>query len=512
MSRNTASSTQPRSALPTGATVPTDWLAERAARTPSRAALIWREQVWTYGALHEAVNRMAAQLHAAGVRPGDRVAMLLPNSPAALFLLHAALRVGATLVPLNTRLTTAELAWQVGQTAPALLVHSHATSAQAEPLGAHVPLFNVDEPPHTPATAVSFTPLPFDGVQAIVFTSGTTGRPKGAMLTLANHFWSATASGWRLGVQRDDCWLLCMPLYHVGGMAILLRSALYGTAVCLHERFDTDAVAHALDSGRITLVSVVPTMLKRLLDARGDRPFHPAVRTVLVGGAATPPPLLERALAAGVPVALTYGLTEAASQVATAAPDEVQAAPGTVGAPLWGTTVRIVRDDGTSAAVGEVGEIVVRGLTVMRGYWQDPDATAHTLRDGWLHTGDMGYLDEAGRLWMMQRRTDLIVSGGENVYPSEVEGVLLRHPAVAAVCVVGTPDAEWGEVVTAVIQPREDATCDADEIRAFCRQHLAGYKCPKRIVFVEALPLTASGKIARHTVKEWLARGQWRAD
>nr|WP_290670182.1 o-succinylbenzoate--CoA ligase [Ardenticatena sp.] len=487
---------------------PTDWLAERAARTPSRAALIWREQVWTYGELHSAVNQLAAQLRTAGVEAGARVATLLPNSPAAVMVLHAVLRVGATLVPLNTRLTTAELAWQIARTTPALLVYNHATASQAEPLGNEVPLFDVDTPPERTSVAETFTPLPFDGVQAIVFTSGTTGRPKGAMLTLANHFWSATASAWRLGVQRNDCWLLCMPLYHVGGMAILLRSALYGTAVCLHERFDTDAVLQALDSGSVTLVSVVPTMLKRLLDAHGDRPFHSAVRTVLVGGAATPPALLERALSAGIPVALTYGLTEAASQVATAAPDEVRALPGTVGAPLWGTTVRIVRDDGTLAAAGEVGEIVVRGPTVMRGYWRDPDATAHTLRDGWLHTGDMGYLDDAGRLWMMQRRTDLIVSGGENVYPSEVEGVLLRHPAVEAVCVVGMPDAEWGEVVTAVIQPREKAACDVDDIRAFCRRHLAGYKCPKRIVVVEALPLTASGKIARQIVKERLVSGR----
>lgn len=494
--------------LPT--TPPTDWLAERAARSPSRAALYWQQRVWTYGDLHRDANRLAARLRAAGVDNGARVAMLLPNTPEAVLLIHAVVRVGATLVPLNTRLTTAELAWQVAQTTPAVLVHNNRTAAQAEPLGVHVPLLNVDEPTDPPRDVRPFSPLPFDGVHAIVFTSGTTGRPKGAMLTLANHFWSATASGWRLGVQRNDCWLLCMPLYHVGGMAIVLRSALYGTAICLHERFDTDAVTHALDSGRVTLVSVVPTMLKRLLDARRDRPLHPSVRTVLVGGAATPPSLLERALAASVPVALTYGLTEAASQVATAAPDEVRATPGTVGAPLWGTEVRILRDDGTPAAVGEVGEITVRGRTVMRGYWQNPDATQRTLRQGWLHTGDMGYLDEAGRLWMMQRRTDLIVSGGENVYPSEVEGVLLRHPAVAAVCVVGVPDAEWGEAVTAVIQLHPEASATPEEIRAFCRDHLAGYKCPKHVLFVDALPLTASGKIARQAVKERLAGGAWR--
>jgi O-succinylbenzoic acid--CoA ligase len=306
-----------------------------------------------------------------------------------------------------------------------------------------------------------------------------------------------------LGVLPDDRWLSCLPLYHVGGLAVIFRSCLYGTAVDLHDGFDLTAINHSLDTQSISLISLVPTMLVRLLAVRDAWPA--TLRLVLLGGAAAAPDLLGEALAAGVPVATTYGLTEAASQVATMLPADVRRKPGSAGRPLMFTSVRIVHEDGQTAAPGVYGEIVVSGPTVMRGYVNNEAATAATVRDGDLFTGDIGYLDDDGDLWLVQRRSDLIISGGENIYPAEVEAVLKQHPAVTAVCVVGVPDAQWGQLVTAAVVLQEAATVGAADLLAFCRQHLAGYKLPRRLRFVPQLPQTASGKVHRQAVAALMA-------
>jgi O-succinylbenzoic acid--CoA ligase len=326
------------------------------------------------------------------------------------------------------------------------------------------------------------------------------------MLTYGNHFWSATASAFHLGVLPDDRWLSILPLYHVGGLAVLFRCCLYGAAAVLQEGFDLDAVNRSLDEEAITLVSLVPTMLYRLLPTRASWPER--LRLVLLGGAAASPELVAQALAAGVPVATTYGLTEAASQVATMLPDEARDKPGSVGRPLLFTEMQILGDGNAPLPAGEIGEVAVRGPAVMAGYYAAPKATAEALRGGWLHTGDMGYLDEDGDLWLVQRRSDIIVSGGENVYPAEVEAVLGAHPAVAAAAVVGLPDAEWGEQVAALVVVREGRTIEAGELLRFARQRLAGYKLPRRLSFVDAMPQTALGKVARAAVREMLLVGR----
>jgi O-succinylbenzoic acid--CoA ligase len=267
----------------------------------------------------------------------------------------------------------------------------------------------------------------------------------------------------------------------VGGLAVLLRSAIAGTTVVLHPRFDAAAVVHALLRDRITMVSLVPTMLARVLDRLDGRP--PALRCVLVGGAGAPPHLLAAARAQGLPVAPTYGLTEAASQVATLAPGEPADEPGDVGAPLWPTEVRIADD----------GEILVRGPTV---------APACVAADGWLHTGDAGRLSPGGRLVVRGRRDDVIVTGGENVDPAEVEAALARHPLVAEVAVAGRPDPEWGQAVVAWVVPRGGARLTLAELREACRPWLAPYKLPRRLILVDALPRTASGKVRRQALSD----------
>ncbi len=506
-----------------------DWLTERARLTPQKLALVMGAQRWSYGELATAVAHLAAHFYQQGVRPGDRVAALLPNSFEYVCLIHALPRLGAVLAPLNTRLTAAELQWQIDHVGAKWLV----TDAEkwefvnCELLNVNCELLNSTSP-----FTIHHSPFTIDNLQAVVFTSGTSGRPKGAMLTYANHYHSAMASAQRLGVQEDDLWLSVLPLYHVGGLAVIFRSCLVGTAVSLHPRFDLNAINADLDSNPITLISLVPTMLRRLLASRTHWPA--TLRLILLGGAAAPAELIAQANAlprklpiANSPwsianekeltidhspplVATTYGLTEAASQVATALPAQAARKPTSVGKPLPGTTVKIVDQQGNELPPHEIGEIVVSGPTVMAGYWsaecrvrsagqniQNPKSIIQNLP-----TGDMGYLDAEGDLFVLQRRSDLIVTGGENVYPAEVEAALRQHPAVAEACVVGVPDAEWGQRVAAMVVAQGEVT--AVDLLTFLRQQLAGYKIPRQIEFVAELPLTVSGKIARQQVQQLL--------
>jgi O-succinylbenzoic acid--CoA ligase len=486
-----------------------DWLAQRVQATPQATALIIDKRTWSYHELDRLVDQSCAKLSRAGIVRDQMVAALLPNNLDYVCLVHALARLGAVLAPLNTRLTWEELAWQLDKIRAPHLVTQRAMADAAQALAApHRQILELDIEEKTSAEVASeesrgsFDP---EGTQAIVFTSGTTGRPKGARLTYNNHFWSATASSYRLGIEPGDRWLSCLPLYHVGGLAVLFRSCLYGTAVVLHDGFDVERFSHSLAHDGVTLTSLVPTMLYRLLAAQPQGLEAPTLRVLLLGGAAAPTELIETCLQQGLPVAPTYGLTEASSQVATLHPADLARKPGSVGSALMFTSVKVIDDSGAQLPEQEIGEIIVRGPTVMSGYFEEPEATAATLDDGWLHSGDVGYLDEDGDLWLVQRRSDIILSGGENVYPAEVESVLRRHPDVEDACVVGVPDPEWGQVVTALVQTARPEPVGVDALLAFCRRNLAGYKQPRRIRFTDRLPQTASGKIARAVVAKEMA-------
>lgn len=484
-----------------------DWLSAQALARPDGAALFVGEATLTYRALHEQTATFAARLAAAGVERGTVVGVLLSNRLEAVLAIHAAPRLGVTLALFNTRLTAAELDVQVRAAECRVLVCERDTlpAALALPSTPRVLCVDpVDNPRLTPidrlagnGAAYCEGAIDLDAPFVIIFTSGTTGTPRGAVLTYGAFFASAMASAYRIGVLPHDRWLCALPHYHVGGLSILLRSCLYGTAVDLWQRFDAPAIMEQLRRAPVTLISLAPTMLYRLLEQSGVAPPH--LRLVLLGGAAAPPDLLERALEAGWPVAATYGLTEAASQVATALPEEVRRKPGSVGRPLLFTRVRVVDDQGRDQHPNVYGNIVVQGPTLMRGYLGAMPLAA----EAWFSTGDIGYLDADGDLWVVQRRNDLIISGGENIYPAEVEQVLRQHPAVADVAVVGVPSAEWGQQVGAAIVLR-DPTASVADILAFSRTRLAGYKQPRLVRIVEELPRTVSGKVLRAAVTELL--------
>ncbi len=483
-----------------------EWLAWRAQTTPDRPALVWRDRIWSFASLAAAADEAARRLAGLGVQAGDRVAVVLANRPEFVQLVHAVSRLGAILVPLNVRLTSSELRTLLDDVEPRVVVVDRTTRSLLD--GWSGTAVEIDrEWSSLPETRVELRrAIDLAAVHTLVYTSGTTSRPKGVLLTYGNHWWSGLGSQLNIGCVPADRWLLCLPLFHVGGLSILFRSVIGGFAVELHERFDPAAVNRAIDEGA-TLLSVVGTMLWRMLEERGERPYPPHLRAVLLGGGPAPRPLLERSAVLGVPVLQTYGLTETASQLATLAPEDAQRKLGSAGKPLYPNELRIVREDGSPAAPEEPGEITVRGPVVTPGYWRRPDLTARALRDGWLWTGDLGYLDEEGYLTVLDRRDDLIVTGGENVYPAEVEAVLLAHPAVAEAAVVGIPDVEWGQRVVAAVVLRPGAKVSAAELAGWCRERLAGYKVPRAFRFVSELPRTESGKLQR-----WAVRQAWNAE
>ena len=442
--------------------IPTDWIDHSAEVHPARIALSDSREEITYAELRRRARAMAATLADEGVGSGDPVAIDLPAGIPHAVALHGAILAGAVAQSLPS-------AGRAGvDVAEGARFIEAETVERAARNGASWP--TIRRPPREPLTRV--------------LSSGTSGAPKPVELTQANHLWSALASGLNLGVEPDDRWLCCLPLNHVGGLTILLRSALYGTAAEIHDGFDPDRVAAAFEAGRISIASLVSTQLVRLLDI--DAPIE-RPRLLLLGGGPVPNEVLEEALGRGATVVQTYGLTEACSQVCTLAPTEARERSGSAGKPLLGVELRIAE-----------GEIVLRGPNVA------PGAEA---ADGWLHTGDLGRVDDEGFLWLEGRRSDLIVTGGENVRPERIEAVLGAHPGVVEVGVAGEDDREWGQRVVAYVVGAPSSALTGEELIAHARRSLGGHEVPKHVNFVDRLPRTASGKLQRRLLGSPMRQG-----
>lgn len=475
-----------------------DWLSYQAAVNARALALKFFDQTWTFADLDEAVARTAGALRTLGLRSGDRLAFSLAPGPHAVMVVHAALRLGLTLVPLNTRLTPAELQPIVIDADPSCLI------TDAPLLGLAVSCRVVTWEEVRQCSAVRPVPggdLHPEELAALVYTSGTTGTPKGVEITVGNIWASAVASGLHAGIEADDRWFHAMPLFHVSGLSILYRSVVHGSGIVLAARFDAAETVRSLHRDRITLLSVVPTMLRRLMDATSG-PLGPDLRMVLLGGAPASPSLVQEALERGIPVVTTYGLTETFSQIATLRPGDLPERMGSSGHALLPSRVAIAVNGHLATAPNTVGEIWVKGPSVCRGYWRRPEMTRAAFHDGWFKTGDMGTLDADGYLTVLDRRRDLIISGGENVYPTEVENSLLTLSMVDDAAVFAEPDIEWGQKVAAALAT--SAPLSVSELKAALAGRLARYKIPRVIYLVPSIPRTASGKILRHVLPEWV--------
>lgn len=485
----------------------THWLEKRAYLTPDRTALISGKMRMTFKQLRALSRSLANTLTVLGLQKDETVSFLCRNSLHVPVLVHAATYLGARLMPLNIRLAAREIAFQLRDSGCKLMLYDEFCSQLAQAVQQLVPelqvesverihQFQLDQPGDERLANGLQTEVDLNAVHTIMYTSGTTGHPKGVLLTYGNHYSSAIGSVLNLGLDADDVWLACVPLFHISGLSIIMRSVIYGMPIIIHEQFDPESVNLAIQREGVTVVSVVSNMLARMLDALGDETYPAHFRCMLLGGGPAPLPLLEACVNKGIPVYQTYGMTETASQIVTLPPEYMLSKLGSAGKPLFPCEIRIMQD-GSEAPAGTAGEIFVRGPNVTSGYLNRPDADREAFYDGWFATGDIGYVDDEGFLYVLDRRKDLIVSGGENVYPAEIEAVLIGHPDIEEAGVAGVADARWGQVPAAYIKLKAGAVMSEQEVQAYCQDKLAKYKIPAHVYFVDALPRNASGKLLR---------------
>jgi long-chain acyl-CoA synthetase len=476
----------------------------------------WRSggQSETWGEFGARVNHLAGLLRMRGVGRGDRVATLAENSPDYLALYFAVPWLGAAIVPLNNRMAPAEMSHCLRDADCRLLVHDQAYVSQASTLDVTSLALDEAEAERQPAGEPELSAL--DELFGIFYTGGTTGLPKGVMLSNANVLINALNCAREFRYDADTAFLHAAPMFHLADAASIYALTIAGAAHGFIGRFTVESLLEALERERITYTVLVPTMVQRLIDSPEFRPERlRTLRTIGYGAAPMPEALLRRAMSA-LPwcgFLQAYGMTELSPVATTLAPEyHVLEGPWTgklrsAGRAVPGVEIRVVGPEGQRLPPGEPGEILVRGPTVMMGYWRQPEATAAAVRGGWMHTGDVGRLDEDGFLFVEDRIKDMIITGGENVYSAEVERVLHQHPAVAQCAVIGIPDDRWGEAVHAVVVLDTGANVEPGTLVEHCRAYLAPFKCPKSIVVRrEPLPLSGAGKIQKAELKrEFLA-------
>ncbi|WLD92475.1 o-succinylbenzoate--CoA ligase [Alkalihalobacillus sp. AL-G] len=476
-----------------------NWLGQRAYITPTRTALVYEGKEWSYEELDQASRHLANQLSGIGVEHGQHVAFLMGNCPETVILIHAIHYLNAVMVPLNVRLSPYELTYQLDDSDTDWLIVDLQHSKLADELQFDQTFFIDDVKNAKQRDARTEETIHLDSLHSIIYTSGTTGKAKGVMLTYGNHWWSATGSALNLGIHEGDRWLCCVPLFHVSGLSIVMRSVMYGTAIVLHQSFDPFTFNQSIHQDRITIASVVTVMLSNALDRENGAPYPASFRCMLLGGGPAPLPLLDACKAMNVPVFQTYGLSESASQIVTLAPEDSLRKLGSAGKPLLPSQLKIVSETDQSE-----GEIFIKGPNVTKGYYKKETVNKETFHDGWLATGDVGYLDEEGFLYVLDRRKDLFISGGENVYPAEIEACLIGHEAVAEAGVSGVDSEKWGKVPAAFIVLKKGAHVTTDQLIAHCEEHLAKYKAPQRIQIVDSLPRNASNKLVRRDLQSLL--------
>ncbi|MCS0605410.1 long-chain fatty acid--CoA ligase [Streptomyces sp. LP11] len=486
-----------------------EFLVDTARRLPGHPALRLGTTTTTYAELDRLSAQAATLLHTEGVRPGDRVALMLPNVPEFVVLYYAVLRAGAVAVPVNPLLKERESAYHLRDSGAVLLFEWHqapgagaagARAAGVRHLAVEPAAFAAELARLEPRFEVAVTAG--DDIAVLLYTSGTTGRPKGAALTHAGLRHNTEVTGTE--VQRmtsDDVIVGCLPLFHIFGQTCTMNVAVRnGASLTLVPRFDPATVLDAIARDRATVFEGVPTMYAALLQHPDTGAGLSSLRMCVSGGASLPVEVLhgfERRF--GCMVLEGFGMSETSPVVSFNHPDRPRKA-GSIGTPIKDVEVRLLDEDGADVAPGEVGELAVRGPGVMKGYWNRPEDTAAAIPDGWLRTGDLARRDEDGYLYIVDRKKDLIIRGGYNVYPREIEEVLHEHPAVALAAVLGVPDERLGEEVAAAVVLRPGAEADTGELQRFVRDRVAAYKYPRRIWLTDALPVGPSGRILKREI------------
>jgi fatty-acyl-CoA synthase len=497
-----------------------DTVLRRAQRNPERTALIFEGSQQTYGEFASLVRRQATLLRESGVCCGDRVGFLGFNQPAFLETLFAANAIGAIFVPLNFRLTGKELSFIINDAGIHSLIVDDALQPVVEGVRKQLCCINLFS---AESTFDNWRPLKSersasielaetvmvqnDDVALIMYTSGTTGLPKGAMLTHGNIMWNNINAHFTFASSRDSVNLVVAPLFHIGGLNVLtLHSFSLGSTLVLMRAFDPKAVLAAFGKYNVTHMFGAPAMFLFMSQHEDfEKTDLSHVETLVCGAAPPPESLLTLYDQRGVPFCQGYGLTETSPFASFLTPEWSLKKLGSAGQPPIHSDLRIVDNKNQVLAQGERGEICIKGPNIMKGYWNRPEATAEAIdKEGWFHSGDIGYLDQDGFLFICDRLKDMVITGGENVYPAEVEGVLFKHPAISEVAVIGLNDEKWGEAVTAVAALKDGASLHLDEMREFAAQHLAKYKIPLRLHIVDQLPRNPAGKVLKYVLKEQL--------
>jgi len=485
-------------------------LDQAAADQPDRPALRMDDLVLTYAQLREAAGRMSTLLASAGIEPGDRVGLMLPNVPAFPIAFYGALAAGAVVVPMNPMLKSREVGYYLSDSGARVVLAWHAAAGEAAKgaADAGAQTIAVATPDlagllaeHAPATEQAGRGNDDDAV--ILYTSGTTGKPKGAELTHANLVRNAELTAQTLLQNNpDDVMMGCLPLFHVFGLTCGLNTtvAAAGTLTLL-PRFDPAKALEIIQRDKVTIFEGVPTMYAAILHHPEADPAMAATLRVCVSGGASMPVEIMRGFEEkfGCIILEGYGLSETSPVASFNHPDKVRK-PGSIGTPVEGVQLRLVDDAGQTVPDGEIGEIAIRGHNVMKGYWGKPEATAEAITDGWFRTGDLAKVDSDGYYYIVDRKKDLIIRGGYNVYPREIEEVLHEHPAVAEVAVIGIPHPDLGEEVGAAVALKPGASATPAELREFARDKMAAYKYPRQVWLVESLPKGPTGKILRREV------------
>jgi len=488
---------------------------------PDKPCVVIDDTTLTYAQVEQMSGLVAGNLLAQGLRPGDKVAVQLPNVPHFLFAYFGIVRAGLVMVPLNPLLRTGEVAYHLENSDARMLVtfdmvaaEAHRAAQQISGLSTYVvELTGTPRPEGTgsfdellaPVEVPDITPTDADDTAVILYTSGTTGKPKGAELTHFGLYMNCTIGGDLLGFEDDDVGIAVLPFFHVFGLSSVLNATIrYGGTTVLVPRFDVDLVVDAIERHHATIFPGVPTMFTALLQAAESGRDLSSLRVGISGGAAIPGEVI-RAFEEKVPGAVIlegYGLSETASTTTFNVSAEERKVLS-IGKPVWGVQVRVVDVDDKPLPPGpeHIGEIVVRGHNVLKSYYKNPEATAEAMRGGWFHTGDLAYADEEGYLFIVDRKKDLVIRGGYNVYPREIEEVLYEHPAVAEAAVIGKPDDRLGEEVVAVVGLRPGAMATPEDLIGFCKERMAAYKYPREVRIVPELPKGPTGKILKKELR-----------